>query len=79
MASADDNKLIKIMVKTPQHKEIIEINENAKIEEVKCVIAYFCSRIFLILYVDVCLDYLLKALAIVGFLFIFTHLNSIKI
>lgn len=34
MANLDENKLIKIFVKTPQHKETIEINEKAKIQEV---------------------------------------------
>lgn len=39
MATADDTKLIKIVVKTPQNKQVIEINENAKIEELKGLVA----------------------------------------
>lgn len=32
---ADETKMIKILIKTPQVKETIEINEKAKIQEVR--------------------------------------------
>lgn len=51
MATADD-KMIKIVVKTPQVKETIEINERAKIEEVNFILFLLvflvCSRKFLL-------------------------------